>query len=98
MEPKITCPLGHTCEKVVDDHIEMCAWFIEIAGQDPQTGEAVNPKRRCSLAWLPILSIEMSMTNRGQTKAIELLTNSTAQGQGKFNRILETAARKKVTG
>jgi len=66
MEVKLTCPLGHTCERVVDDHVERCVWYKELAGRDPQSEEVLQ-RWDCAIAWLPLLNVEMSGTNRGQT-------------------------------
>lgn len=74
VKTKFTCPLGHTCEKVVDGFLERCIWFTDIKGTHPQTGEIIDEKN-CAIAWLPILTIEMSRTNRGQTKALESFRN-----------------------
>jgi len=70
METRMFCPLGCQCERVVDDHIEQCAWFTEVIGKNPQTGEDVNDKK-CSLAWLPILTLEQSRQTRSIAAALE---------------------------
>lgn len=75
----ITCPLGHTCEEVKDGKIHRCAWYIQMAGTD-QNNQLVN-ENRCAIAWQPILMVEMSSTNRGQTQAIESLRNETVRRQ-----------------
>lgn len=74
METIRTCPLGHTCEKAVDGKVERCRWFVRVQGMDPQTGQSVD-KDDCAITWLPILTIEMSRTNRGQTAALESFRN-----------------------
>ena len=74
MEVKITCPLGHECEKAIDGHLERCAWYVEIAGVHPQTGDETR-EWGCSMAWMPILLIENARTNRGQTAALESFRN-----------------------
>lgn len=74
MKTKLTCPLGHVCERVVDDHIEKCIWHVKIYGKNP-TSEEIIDNWGCAIAWMPILSVEMSQTNRGQTQAIESMRN-----------------------
>ena len=81
VEVRITCPLGHACEKVGDDgKLERCAWYVQLRGKSPQ-GETTMDEWRCALAWQPILSVEMSMTNRGQTAALESFRNETVRRQ-----------------
>lgn len=87
MKVVLTCPLGHTCEKVVDDHIERCNWFTEITGET-SSGEDVK-EWRCAIAWMPQLQIEMANTNRGQTQALESLRNETIKRQDKALRLID---------
>jgi len=75
-----TCPLGSTCEKIVGNEIHRCAWYTEVMGTNPQTGEPLN-QTKCAIAWMPILQIETAMTNRGQTEAICSLRDETAKRQ-----------------
>lgn len=96
METKITCPLGHTCEKAVDGHLEVCAWWVELAGNDPQTGQPLQNVKRCAIAWMPLLQVEVAGTNRGQTAAIESFRNETVNGQNMTNKILHAAATKRI--
>ena len=83
MEIKTTCPLGHECEKAVNGHLERCAWYIEIAGNHPQTGEDTR-EWGCSMSWIPILLIENARTNRGQTAALESFRNEMVEAQKKL--------------
>lgn len=73
---KLTCPLGHTCEKVDGDIIERCQWYTKLKGKHPQSEEQLD-EWGCAIAWLPLLSVEMSQTNRGQTQALESFRNET---------------------
>lgn len=74
VEIKIDCPLGSTCEKAENGVIVRCAWYTKLAGKHPQSEEYVD-QWGCAIAWLPVLSVEMSQTNRGQTRALESLRN-----------------------
>ena len=48
IEPKANCPLdGFKPCRQLD-----CAWFIKIAGTNPNTGKEVE-EWGCSMAWLP---------------------------------------------
>lgn len=95
METKITCPLGHECEKAVNGHLEVCAWYIQLAGKDPQSDKQIDQKK-CAIAWMPLLQIEVAGTNRGQTHAIESFRNETVKGQNMMNEILVSAATKRI--
>ena len=95
METTITCPLGHECEKAANNKLERCAFFVEIAGVHPQTGDTIN-EWKCALAWMPILLIENAKTNRGQTAAIESLRNEQVSGQQAFMQLVQAAANKQL--
>lgn len=97
METKVTCPLGHECEKAVNGHLEVCAWWVELAGNDPQTGNPLTNVKRCALAWMPILQVEVAGTNRGQTAAIESFRNETVKGQNITHQIMMQAAQKRLS-
>ncbi len=73
-----TCPLGHVCEEAKDGAIHRCTWYLQIQGKNPQSEEVID-RWECALVWLPILSVENSQTNRGQTAAIESLRNIVAE-------------------
>ena len=85
---EITCPLGSQCEVVVDNVIKRCAWYVKLTGTDPSTGKDVD-EWGCSMSFMPMLMVEMSGTNRGQTKALESLRNETVKGQQEFNEIFD---------
>lgn len=73
-----TCPLGSVCEEIRDNKLHRCIWWKRLAGLHPQTGEEID-EWDCAIAWLPILNVEMSRTNRGQTQAIESFRNETVK-------------------
>lgn len=74
MEIKLSCPLGHQCEIAKDGAIHRCAWYVQLRGNHPQTGEDVD-EWGCAMAWTPVLLVENARTNRGQTAAIESFRN-----------------------
>jgi len=82
------CPLGAECEDIVDGVIKRCAWYVKIEGMDANTGKTAD-NTACSLAWLPILMIETSVTNRAQTEATESFRNETVKGQAEFNTLIK---------
>jgi hypothetical protein len=87
IEVEFFCPLGSTCEEVKDGVIKRCAWYTKMVGLDPNTGKEVDDWA-CAMAWMPMLQVEMSKTNRGQTEALESLRNETVKGQAEFNDIV----------
>ena len=74
LEVEVTCPLGSKCEEARDGKIYRCAWFTELAGTNPQTGEEMN-ERGCAITWLPVLLVENARTARGTTAAMESFRN-----------------------
>jgi len=91
MEIVETCPLGSTCEKCVDDHIERCAWYTRITGKNPQTGE-YEDQWKCAMAWQPILLVENSRQTRSTAAAIESFRNETTRQQQNAIGVLRDAA------
>jgi hypothetical protein len=79
MDTEITCPLGSKCEEIRDNKLFRCAWFTEVNGKRPDSTEVVSEKR-CAISWLPMLQVEMSQTNRGQTQALESFRNEMVEG------------------
>jgi len=70
METKVTCPLGHECEKAVNGVLEVCAWHVEMAGNHPQTGQPIQTKK-CAIVWNPILAVEVTGAARSIASAVE---------------------------
>ena len=70
LEVRDNCPLNgfEPCKKFD------CAWFIQIRGTDPQTGEEVDDWG-CSMAWMPKLLIENAMMSRQTGAAVESFRN-----------------------
>lgn len=78
LEVKDNCPLNgfEPCKKFD------CAWFIEIRGAHPQTGEEVSDWG-CSMAMLPLLMIE----NAKQSSHNVAATNSFRNEMVKANQL-----------
>jgi len=70
IEPKNQCPLNNfePCKQLD------CAWFLKIAGKDPQSGKEID-EWGCSMAWMPILMIENSQMQRQTGAAVESFRN-----------------------
>ena len=84
---ELTCPLGSKCSEIKNDKLYECAWFVELKGTDAQGND--HDERACSIAWMPLLQIEVAGTNRGQTKAIESLRNEQVKGHGQFMNVIQ---------
>ena len=76
LEVKDNCPLNNfePCKKLD------CAWFIEMAGTNPQTGEQVN-EWGCSMAILPMLMIENARQSSHTGAAVESFRNIMVEQQ-----------------
>ncbi len=95
MDIKTTCPLGSQCEEIKDNQMHRCAWYTNIQGKDPQSEKYID-KWECAIAFMPMLQIEMSQTNRGQTAALESFRNETVTGQAQFNKIMTQATKRRL--
>ena len=79
IESKDLCPLNgfEKCRQLD------CAWFIQLRGTNPNTGEDVD-EWGCAMAWQPILAIENSQMQRQTGAAVESLRNQIAMaGRGR---------------
>jgi hypothetical protein len=65
MKPKSNCPLNsfEPCKQLD------CAWFTQIRGTNPNTGEDVD-EWACAIAWMPLLLIENSQQKRHTGAAV----------------------------
>ena len=80
VEVKKTCPLGHTCRKVVDGYIEECHWYTKIQGTNPQDGTPVDEKG-CAITFLPLLTIEVAQQARSTSVNVQSLRNANDKRQ-----------------
>lgn len=83
VEAKPNCPLNafSPCKQLD------CAWFIQIRGKNPNTGEDVN-EWGCAQAWLPILMIENSQQQRSTGAAVESFRNEMVKANQNSQNIL----------
>lgn len=65
-----------------------CAWFIQLRGQNPNTGEEVD-EWGCAIAWQPILAIENSQQQRQTGAAVESLRNEIVKAKQPSPRIAQ---------
>ena len=87
IESKSNCPLDgfKPCRQLE------CAWFIKIAGTNPNTGKEVE-EWGCSMAWLPIMMIENSQQQRSTGAAVESFRNEMVKANEVSQRVLLSAA------
>jgi hypothetical protein len=87
IEPKNNCPLDNfnPCRQLD------CAWFLKIAGKNPNTGEDIDDWG-CSMAWLPIMMIENSQQQRSTGAAVESFRNEMVKANDVGQRVLLAAA------
>jgi len=97
MERVMTCPLGSQCEEIKDGKIHQCHWYTKIVGKNPQSNEELD-EYRCAIAWMPLLQIEMSQTNRGQTQAISSFRDEMVESNNKSMALNSQLLVAKITG
>jgi hypothetical protein len=86
IESKANCPLDNfkPCRQLE------CAWFMKIAGTNPNTGKEVE-EWGCSMAWMPMLMIENSQQQRGTSAAVESFRNEMVRANETSKQILLTS-------
>ena len=83
LEQENWCPLiGEECMKL------KCAWFTQIRGQNPQSGEEVD-EWGCAVTWLPMLLIENSQQQRQTGAAVESARNESVRDNEENRRLLK---------
>lgn len=87
----LSCPLGHKCQEAKGDVIEQCAWFVKLAGTNPNTGETVD-EHGCAMAWMPVLLVENAHTNRSTSAAVESFRNEMVNANSSSQQLLMAAA------
>jgi hypothetical protein len=87
IESKANCPLDgfKPCRQLE------CAWFMKIAGINPNTGKEVE-EWGCSMAWMPMLMIENSQQQRSTGAAVESFRNEMVKNNEVSQRVLLATA------
>lgn len=70
-EEKYLCPL---LKKPMCDVCHKCAWWVQVRGSNPNTGQEVD-KWECTMALIPMLQIETSQQVRQGAAATESFRN-----------------------
>jgi hypothetical protein len=66
---------GQYCPLIKKDCIQLkCAWFIQLRGTHPQTGQEID-EWGCAIAWNPMLLIENAKMQRQTGAAVESFRN-----------------------
>ena len=88
IESKPNCPLDkfNPCRQLE------CAWFMKIAGINPNNGQEVE-EWGCAVAWLPILMIENSQQQRQTGAAVESFRNEMVRANEMSNKVLLATAK-----
>lgn len=77
LEVKSNCPLNNfePCKQLE------CAWFMKVAGTNPNTGKPVE-EYGCAVAWMPMLLIENAQQSRQTGSAVESFRNEMVRQNG----------------
>lgn len=79
---------GHYCPLLKKDCIQTkCAWFVQIRGTHPQTGDPVD-EYGCAVAWTPILQIETAQQGRQAGAAVESFRNEMVKANETNQKVL----------
>ena len=91
MEAKNQCPLNNfdPCKQLD------CAWFLQIRGTNPNTGEPID-EWGCAMSWMPILLIENAQMSRQTGAAVESFRNEMVKTNEASQQILVAAANKSI--
>jgi hypothetical protein len=70
IEVEPNCPL----DKFKPCRQHKCAWFTQVRGTDPNTGNEVD-EWGCAMSWMPMLILEGAAQSRSTGSAIESFRN-----------------------
>ena len=87
MNSKVICPLGSVCEEIKDNMLCRCAWYVRLVGKNPQSEESID-EWRCSMAWLPLMLVEVAQTNRSTTEAVVSNRDEVIKRQDMLNHVI----------
>jgi len=80
---------GKWCPLIKKDCVEhKCAWYMHIAGLDPNTGDQVD-HWGCSVSWMPMLMIENSQQQRSTGAAVESFRNEMVKANDSNQQMLD---------
>jgi hypothetical protein len=87
LKPKSNCPLNNfePCKQLD------CAWFMEVHGTHPNTGEQIKDWG-CAVTWLPVMLIENGRQQKSTASAIESFRNEMMKSNQEGQQALLAAA------
>lgn len=87
LEPKNNCPLNNfePCKQLD------CAWFIELHGTNPNTGEPIKDWG-CAMTMMPMMLIENARQQHSTATAVESFRNEMVKSNETSQKILIAAA------
>lgn len=66
---------GNYCPLIKKDCIGLkCAWFTQMRGTNPNTGEPVD-EWGCAVTWMPLLAVEIAQKSNQTGAAVESFRN-----------------------
>jgi|TARA_R100001163_G_C4941976_1_gene113375 hypothetical protein len=84
---------GSFCPLIKKDCIELkCAWFTQLRGHNPNTGEEIDDWG-CAVGWLPVLLVENSQQQRSTGAAVESFRNEMVKANESSHKVLTEATR-----
>lgn len=87
LEVKNNCPLSNfePCKMFE------CAWFVQMRGQDPNSGKEVDDYA-CAMAWMPMLLVENALHTRHTGAAVESFRNEMVKANESSQALLKATA------
>lgn len=87
LEVKNNCPLNNfePCKMFE------CAWFVQMRGQDPNSGKEVDDYA-CGIAWMPMLLVENALHTRHTGAAVESFRNEMVKANESSQALLKATA------
>lgn len=68
-----------------------CAWFVQMRGQDPNSGKEVDDYA-CAMAWMPMLLVENALHTRHTGAAVESFRNEMVKANESSQALLKATA------
>jgi hypothetical protein len=83
IQPKDNCPINkfEPCKQLD------CAWFIKLAGKNPNTNEEID-EWGCAVAWMPIIMLENAQMARQTGAAVESFRNEMVRSNEASQQVL----------
>lgn len=96
IKTELSCPLGHTCEKIEDGVIKRCMWYRPYKIKDPQDPENVIDHWDCQMNWQTAFMLDVGRQTQGVQKATEQTRNKVHEGNAIGAKMLNMVAEGRV--